>query len=375
MGSIKVMFAGGGTGGHLFPAIAIAEEIKSIVPNADIIFIGTKDKIEARVVPQKGFVFSTIWISGFHRSLRLSNLLFPVKVIISLMQSYSIIKKFKPDVVVGTGGYVSGPIVYTASVLKVPTLIHEQNSYPGVTTRLLGNRVNAVCITFEQAKRYLKRTENVYFTGNPTRVSLDNVNVSEAQKYFGFDSKSGQKTLLVFGGSLGATTINSAVLHHLESFIKQNIRIIWQTGKEDFAQIKEATKKYDSSALWVNSFIDRMDYAYSASDLVVCRAGATTIAELTRLGKPAILIPYPFAAADHQTENGKAMSESGAALMLKDSSVKEKIGVVVTDLLSNNQQLEEISKKCKMLGKPNASREIAERILSLNRRGNSSKGS
>ncbi len=368
MAGIRIIFAGGGTGGHLFPAIAIADEIKRLEPNAEILFVGTKNKIEARVVPQKGFALRTIWISGFHRRLRLTNILFPLKVLVSLMQSYSIIKNFKPNIVVGTGGYVSGPIVYTATVLNIPTLIHEQNSYPGVTTRLLGSRVNQVCITFEQSKRYLKRQDNVSFSGNPTRSSLENVTASDANKYFGFDSSNKKKTLLVFGGSLGATTINNAVLEQLEQFVTLGYRIIWQTGNEDFERIKSSSKNIVKDSLWLNSFIERMDYAYAASDVVICRAGATTIAELTRLGKPAILIPYPFAAADHQTENAKAMTESGAAVMLKDSDAKSKLFDVVQSLLSDSDKLQTMSIASKQLGKPNAAEEIARQVIELGRR-------
>jgi UDP-N-acetylglucosamine--N-acetylmuramyl-(pentapeptide) pyrophosphoryl-undecaprenol N-acetylglucosamine transferase len=365
---IRVIFAGGGTGGHLFPAIAIADELKRFVPDAELLFIGTKNKIEARVVPQKGFAFRTIWISGFHRRLRLSNFLFPLKVVVSLMQSYSIIKQFKPDVVVGTGGYVSGPIVFTASMLNIPTLIHEQNSYPGVTTRMLGNRVRQICITFEQAKNYLKRQDNVVLTGNPTRGSLENVNKADAFNYFAFNSSNQQKTLLVFGGSLGATTINNAVVHHLEKLIEQGYRIIWQTGKEDFERVKSVCSKIAKEQLWVNAFIDRMDFAYAISDLVICRAGATTIAELTRLGKAAILIPYPFAAADHQTENAKAMTESSAALMVKDSEAKGRLFDVVQSLMNDSGKLQAMSSASKQLGKPNAAEEIARRIIELGRR-------
>ncbi|MBI5216148.1 MAG: undecaprenyldiphospho-muramoylpentapeptide beta-N-acetylglucosaminyltransferase [Ignavibacteriae bacterium] len=368
MAEIRVIFAGGGTGGHLFPAIAIADELKRLVPDAELLFIGTKNKIEARVVPQKEFAFRTIWISGFHRRLRLSNFLFPLKVVVSLVQSYSIIKQFKPDVVIGTGGYVSGPIVYAASVMKIPTLIHEQNSYPGVTTRMLGNRVKQVCITFEQAKKYLKRVDNVVLTGNPTRGSLEKVHQSEAFNYFGFDSSGKQKTLLVFGGSLGATTINNAVVQQLEKYIGQGFRIIWQTGKEDIERVKTSSNKIAKEHLWVNAFIDRMDYAYAISDIVICRAGATTIAELTRLGKPAILIPYPFAAADHQTENAKAMTESGAALMVRDSEAKERLFDVVQSLLNDTEKLQAMSIASKQLGKPNAAEEIARRIIELGRR-------
>jgi UDP-N-acetylglucosamine--N-acetylmuramyl-(pentapeptide) pyrophosphoryl-undecaprenol N-acetylglucosamine transferase len=365
--TIRAIFAGGGTGGHLFPAIAIAEELKKIEPDAEILFIGTKDKIEARVVPQKRYMFRPIWISGFHRRLRAGNLLFPLKVIVSFMQSYSIIKNFKPDVVVGTGGYVSGPVLRAAIVSKVPTLIQEQNSYPGVTTRMLAQKVNEVHLTFESSKKYLQRTDNVFMTGNPTRDDLGIARREEAFKYFGFDPSEEKKTLLVFGGSLGAHTINGAIEKNLAEILKKNIRLIWQTGTEDFEDGKNLCAKYSENAVWVNPFIDRMDYAYAASDLVVCRAGATTIAELTRLGKPAILVPYPFAAANHQVENAKSLAESGAATIIYDLEVSEKLYPVL-NLLLDEKRLKEMSNQSKRLGKPDAAKEIALRVSQLARR-------
>ena len=366
MRTVRAIFAGGGTGGHLFPAIAIADELKKNEPNVEILFIGTSDKIEARVVPQKGYLFRSIWISGFHRRLRISNLLFPLKVIVSFMQSVSIIKAFKPDVVVGTGGYVSGPVLRAAIFAKVPTLIQEQNSYPGVTTRMLAKKSNEVHLTFESSKKYFKQTNNTFITGNPTRNDLDNVNREEAIRYFGFEPSEQKKTLLVFGGSLGAHTINTAIQKNLNNIYQKNIRLIWQTGSEDFESTKKMCAAYPQNAVWTNAFIDRMDYAYAASDLVVCRAGATTIAELTRLGKAAILVPYPFAAANHQVENAKSMAEYGAAEIVYDHEVQDRLEPEL-NLLMDDERLQRMSKKSKMFGKPDAAREIARRVIQLAR--------
>lgn len=361
---LRVIFAGGGTGGHLFPAIAIADEIKKLESHADILFIGTKDKLEAKVVPQKGYTFRSIWISGFHRRLRIGNLLFPLKAIVSFMQAYSIIKNYKPSVVVGTGGYVSGPVLRAASLLKIPTLIQEQNSYPGMTTRLLAKRADEVHLTFESSRKYFTESKNIFITGNPTRDNLENVNRAAAFKYFSFNETERKKTILVFGGSLGAKSINRAVEIHLDRLLQKDIRLIWQTGKVDYQIIKDFTQRYENKQVWVNAFIDRMDYAYAVSDLVVCRAGATTIAELTRLGKPAILIPYPHAAANHQVENAKSLAESGAAEIVYDYEASEKLLSVILSFLENHR-LKEMSEQSRKLGKPNAAFEIAQRVIHL----------
>jgi UDP-N-acetylglucosamine--N-acetylmuramyl-(pentapeptide) pyrophosphoryl-undecaprenol N-acetylglucosamine transferase len=359
----RIIFAGGGTGGHLFPALAIAEEMRSMQSDVEILFVGTKNKIEATVVPERGYMFRTIWISGFRRRLTLSNFLVPVKVIVSVIQAMMIIKKFKPGIVVGTGGYVSGPVLYAATLAGVPTLIQEQNSYPGVTTRLLGKRVNEVHLTFEQSRRYFSRADNVFVSGNPTRRDLENVSRAEAMKYFGFSENTGY-TILVVGGSLGARSINRAFIRNLSVLLDRNFQILWQTGAEDFENVKQSLEKYRPAAVRIYSFIDRMDYAYAVSDLVVCRAGATTIAELTRLGKPAILVPYPFAAADHQMENARSMAENGAAEIVKDDDLENKLAEKIV-LSFQPERLRRMSECSKTLGKPDAARDLASRALRL----------
>ncbi len=366
MPPLRVIFSGGGTGGHLFPAIAIADEVRKVEPDADILFVGTQDKIEARVVPTKGFSFATIWISGFRRSIRLSNILFPLKLIVAMIQARSIIKHFRPDVVVGTGGYVSGPVLRAAVQARVPTLIQEQNSYPGVTTRLLAKKVNEVHVTFEASKKFLSGARQLFVSGNPTRGDLQGAARDEAMRYFKFDERSTDKTLLIFGGSLGAHTINEAVVEHLDEFMNRKIRLIWQTGKEDFALVRQRADNYRGSSCWIGAFIDRMDLAYAASDLVVCRAGATTIAEITRLGKPAILVPYPFAAANHQVENARAIAAQGAAVIIDDQRAKSDLLAKVETLLQSSN-LQEMSHRSKALGMPDAARNIAQRVVALGR--------
>ncbi len=359
-----MLFAGGGTGGHLFPALAIAGEVKAIRPDAEVLFVGTKQKIEARVVPEQGFGFRTIWISGFHRSLRFSNLLFPVKVVVAMMQAFSILKDFRPDVAVGTGGYVSGPMIFASTLKGIPTLIQEQNSYPGETTRFLAKRVNEVHITFEQSRRYLPDDGRVFLSGNPTRGSLGRADAAEALRYFGFAPDETKKTLLVFGGSLGAAAINRGLERNLEELLRHGVRVIWQTGAADAPAAAELRRTVGADRLWAGAFIDRMDLAYAASMLVVCRAGATTIAELTRLGKPAILVPYPRAAANHQAENARTLVEAGAALVLDDGALANRLAGMVIGLL-DGRDLPVMSAKCLALGKPDAARVLARHVLRL----------
>lgn len=361
---MRVLFAGGGTGGHLFPALAIADEVRRLRPQAGILFVGTKNKIEAKVVPQHGYAFSTIWISGFRRSLRPGNLMFPLKLVVAMVQAFQIIKTFRPDVVIGTGGYVSGPVLRVATMLGVPTLIQEQNSYPGVTTRLLARRVNEVHLTFESSKKHFNYQDNLFVTGNPVRGEIGNATRHEGLEHFGFDGSSSALTILVTGGSLGAHTINEAVRANIESFQHQGIRLIWQSGNEDFSVAQQTTAGMDSTVIRVQPFIDRMDLAYAASDIVVCRAGATTMAELTRLGKPAILVPYPHAAANHQVENASSLVQQGAAIVIEDGNVeKELMGALAS--LADEHHRTEMSSRSRQLGTPDAARRIAERIVVL----------
>jgi UDP-N-acetylglucosamine--N-acetylmuramyl-(pentapeptide) pyrophosphoryl-undecaprenol N-acetylglucosamine transferase len=361
---LRIVFAGGGTGGHLFPAIAIADELKKAAQSTDITFIGTKYKLEAKIVPQARYAFRSIWISGFQRGFKLRNILFPIKLIVSFIQTYFILKKIHPHVVVGTGGYVAGPVLRTAMFMKIPTLIQEQNSYPGVTTRLLAPNANEVHVTFESSVKYFTNVNNIYVTGNPTRGSLENIDKREALKYFGMDPDKNQTTLLILGGSLGALSINNAVIKHYENLINQGYRIIWQTGTEGYKNILDSTKSISSNLISVKPFIEHMDYAYSAADVVISRAGATTIAELTRLGKPSILVPYPRAAADHQTENARSLADIGAAIMIVDSEISEKLEIILKKIVED-KNLREMGAKSKNLGKPNAASDIAKRIMCL----------
>ncbi len=356
----RILIAAGGTGGHVFPAITIADEIIKLNKNAELLFVGTKGKIEARVVPQQGYTLAHIWISGFSRSLRVNNLLFPVKVIVSLVQSFFLIKQFKPDVVIGTGGYVCGPVLYVASMLGFPTIVHESNSFPGLTTRMLSTRATRIFTAFDATTRWLKRKDNIELVGTPTRDVLGTVSREDGLRFFNLDPF--KKTVLVFGGSLGASSINQAIKVSIRDITHSGIQVIWQTGKTDTSLVHEMTAIKNC---WINTFIDKMEYAFAAADVVVCRAGATTVAELTRLGKAAILIPYPYGAADHQTFNARTLVDAGAAVMIADQDIQVKLKDEIISLLNNDIKRQQMDKTSRALGRPNAGNEIAQRILNL----------
>ncbi len=358
----RILLAGGGTGGHLFPALAIADEIKALRPDAQFLFVGTAQKIEARVVPQKGYPFATIWISGFHRNLRPGNLLFPLKLVVSLIQSFVLVRRFRPDVAIGTGGYVCGPVLSVAARLGVPVVVHESNSFPGVTTRLLERRARIVFTAFEATRKWLRRPETMEVVGTPTRAALDAADRETAARTFGLDPAA--PTVLVFGGSLGAASINRTVETQLGPWAQEHgVQLIWQTGTSDSPRAEER-----SATRWTGPFIEAMDQAYAAADIVVCRAGATTLAEITRLGKPAILVPYPHAAADHQTVNARTLAEAGAAVLVPDAQVESRLTTEVQKLLADAGARMKMHEASRRLGRPDADRVVAERILGLIKR-------
>ncbi|HEY4612646.1 MAG TPA: UDP-N-acetylglucosamine--N-acetylmuramyl-(pentapeptide) pyrophosphoryl-undecaprenol N-acetylglucosamine transferase, partial [Bacteroidota bacterium] len=253
----KILLAGGGTGGHLYPALAIADEIKKLAPGAKFLFIGTKDKLEARVVPQRGYPFRTIWISGFHRRLTPSNVLFPLKVVVALVQSFFLIRRFQPDIAVGTGGYDCGPVLWMASLFGIPVVLHESNSYPGVTTRMLSGKATKVMTAFDATKQWLKRTESVELVGTPTREALGTISKAAGVEFFKLDAR--KKTVLVFGGSLGAASINNAVRGLLDEFSSNNVQLVWQTGQSDYDRVRASVGEMKN--VWLGAFIDNMEHA------------------------------------------------------------------------------------------------------------------
>jgi UDP-N-acetylglucosamine--N-acetylmuramyl-(pentapeptide) pyrophosphoryl-undecaprenol N-acetylglucosamine transferase len=357
---LKILIAAGGTGGHVFPAIAIADEIRKMDPHAEFLFVGTKGKIEARVVPQRGYALAYIWISGFHRSIRIDNLLFPIKVVVSLVQSFFLIRKFQPDVVIGTGGYVCGPIVYVASILGIPTVVHESNSFPGITTRMLSSKATKIFTAFDATARWLKRKDNIELIGTPTRDALGTVSREEGMRFFNLNPS--KRTVLIFGGSLGAASINRAVREIIDTLSGDEIQVIWQTGTTDKMLVDEMKHK---NIGWIGVFIDNMEYAFAAADVVVCRAGAITLAELARLGKAAILVPYPHAAADHQTFNARSLVDAGAAVMIADRDVNIQLKDELISLLNDDMRRQRVRERCRETGRPNAGKQIAKRILEI----------
>jgi len=353
----KFLFAGGGTGGHLFPAIAVAEKIRSILPEADILFVGTKTRIEGKVVPKLGFKFKPIWIKGFSRRITVDNLLFPLKLMVSLVQSVIINLKFRPSVAIGTGGYVAGPAIWGSSLVGAKIILIEQNSYPGVTTKLLQNYANEIHLSYENSKKYFRNERKLYMTGNPVRENLVRTNKSDALQKFGLNPQ--KKTLLILGGSLGASSINSVVASQLKSLTDLDIQVIWQTGKAYYEKYIDLS----SEKVWISAFIENVNDAYSACDLVLARAGATSIAEILFLGVPAILVPSPNVAENHQYYNAKSLADKDAAVLLEDKDLNEKFLNEVKSSLLNDSRLSKMSRIAKQLSKPEATSVIAKRAI------------
>ena len=363
-GVLCVVFAGGGTGGHLYPAIAMADEVKRRHSGSKIVFVGTKQKIEARVIPNLGYRFRTIWISGVKRSFSPDTLLFPLKLVVALVQSFFLLRGEQPDVVVGTGGYVSGPVLYMAMLMGIPTLIQEQNSHPGVTTRLLASRVDEVHLSIKASAEFLRKRANVRLTGNPTRAAVGTIAVVEGRRFFGFEE--GRKTLLVFGGSLGAHALNIAVKGCLKGLVETGVQVLWQTGTDDFSEAKTMVEREGlHNRVRVMEFIDQMEYAFGASTLTVCRSGATTIAELAAAGLPAILVPYPHAAADHQTHNARAMADGGAAEILRESELSRQLLPAIVRLLEDSAALRTMAERAHEAARPRATEDLVSAIIRL----------
>ncbi|HSP11538.1 MAG TPA: undecaprenyldiphospho-muramoylpentapeptide beta-N-acetylglucosaminyltransferase [Salegentibacter sp.] len=330
---LRVILSGGGTGGHIYPAIAIANEIKMRHPETEFLFVGAKDRMEMEKVPQAGYKIEGLWISGFQRKLSLKNLGFPFKLLSSLKKSRKIIKDFKPDVVIGTGGFASGPLLKVASSEKIPSLIQEQNSYPGITNRLLAKRVNRICAAYEEVKRFFP-AEKTVITGNPVRQDLLEVNSKRAEALDFFKLDPTKKTVLVLGGSLGARRINLLAEKFAEEFEEKEIQLIWQTGKLYFSEYK----KYNGKFVQTHEFLNRMDLAYAAADVIISRAGAISVSELCIVGKPVMFIPSPNVAEDHQAKNARSVAEKNAALMLTENELEDKFQTEFFGLLNSEEK-------------------------------------
>ena len=361
MRTYKFILSGGGTGGHIYPAIAIANELRSRFPDAEFLFVGAQDKMEMQKVPQAGYPIKGLWIAGLQRRLTLDNALFPIKLLSSLLKSRQIIKEFKPDVVIGTGGFASGPLLQMANSAGIPTVIQEQNSYPGITNKLLSKKANKICVAYENLERFFPK-DKIILTGNPVRQDLMDIEnkKSEAISYFNLDDN--KKTLLVLGGSLGSRRINQLIEKELDFLLANGVQVFWQCGNFYMAEYKHFSEKED---VQVVSFIDRMDLIYAAADFVISRAGASSVSELSLVGKPVIFIPSPNVAEDHQTKNAKAIVDKKGALIIKESELDEKFESVFNQILRDDNLQKSLSENIKSLSKPNATRDIVDEIVKL----------
>lgn len=364
---LRIIISGGGTGGHVFPAIAIAKALQALEPKVEILFVGALGKLEMEKVPKAGFPIKGLWISGFQRKLTVRNLLFPVKLLVSLVKALRIVWTFKPDAVVGVGGYASYPTLAAAAWLGTPGLIQEQNSYAGVTNKMLKGKVEKVCVAYPRMERYFP-AEKIVFTGNPVRQDLLEVGnkKAEALKHFGFSAD--RPVIVLTGGSLGARTLNDAMASNFEKLQAQpEVQVLWQAGKlyiDEFSQSQTASLP----GVKIVAFIDRMDLAYAMADVVICRAGALTISELCLLGKPAILIPSPNVAEDHQTKNAMALVEKEAAILVKDQVAFLEMMDRALEVLRDPSKMERLSRQIKTLAKPAAAATIAQEVLKLARK-------
>ena len=360
---IKGLVSGGGTGGHIFPAISIANAIKNKCPNADILFVGAENRMEMEKVPAAGYPIIGLPVSGFDRKHLLKN----IKVLFRLFKSIRLadktVKSFSPDIAVGVGGYASGPTLWAAARRGIPTLIQEQNSYAGVTNKLLASKAKAICVAYENMERFFPK-DRIILTGNPVRQELQNdtINREEAIRFFNLDPS--KKTILVIGGSLGARTINNSIAAGIEK-IPQNIQLIWQSGKGYDTQAKKALEEKKPENIKQMPFISRMDMAYKAADLVISRAGASSISELCLLGKPVILIPSPNVAEDHQTKNAQALSTKNAALMIRDCDAQNLLIDTALKTVQDETSLKNMSDNISKMAQRDSATRIADIIFEL----------
>lgn len=360
----KVIISGGGTGGHIFPAVAIANALKKMDSSIDILFVGAKGKMEMEKIPAAGYKIEGLWISGLQRNSFKSNLSFPFKLVSSLRQAGKIIKRFQPDVAVGVGGYASGPLLYMATRKNIPALIQEQNSFPGITNKLLAKKVNKICVAYDGMERFFPK-DKIIKTGNPVREDVVKIEGKkyEAINYFGLEDN--LKTILVVGGSQGARSINMSIKAGLEKIKESGCQLIWQTGKLFYGEASASAESLNSNKIKVYDFINRMDLAYSMADLVVTRAGASTVSELCIVAKPSILIPLPTAAEDHQTKNCMALVNRNAGILVKDNDAMATLVSKALETIRDAEKLSALSKNIRQLALPDSAKTIAKEVLQL----------
>lgn len=357
----KIILSGGGTGGHIYPAIAIANELKSRFPESEFLFVGAKDRMEMEKVPQAGFDIKGLWITGIERKLTLKNMMFPFKLISSLWNARKIIKQFKPDVAIGTGGFASGPLLQVAALKGIPCLIQEQNSYPGITNKLLAKKVEKVCVAYSGLERFFPK-QKIIKTGNPVRQDLLDITSKRAEAIKHFNLVEGKQTLLVLGGSLGAKAINELLERELDYLQTLNLQIIWQCGKLYY----QTYKLYGNTKhVQVHQFINKMDYAYAAADFIISRAGASSVSELCIVGKPVVFVPSPYVAEDHQTKNATAIVKQNAAVLIAQEDLKVDFKNKFGQLVASKEKQEELSNNIKKLALVNATNHIVDEVEKL----------
>jgi UDP-N-acetylglucosamine--N-acetylmuramyl-(pentapeptide) pyrophosphoryl-undecaprenol N-acetylglucosamine transferase len=367
MQQLKVIISGGGTGGHIFPAVAIAKALEKKVSDIEILFVGAKGRMEMTKIPAEGYAIQGLWISGLQRRLILSNLSFPFKLISSMYKASQIIKKFKPDIAIGTGGYASGPLLYMAAKNNIPSLVQEQNSYPGITNKILSKVVDKVCVAYDNMERFFPK-QKIIFTGNPIRQDVLEFASKKQSAIDHFHLDKNKKTLLVIGGSLGARTINQQIDKNIDFFIANNLNLIWQTGisykEKGEARVKEKSEK----GINAYTFIKEMDLAFAAADIIISRAGAIAVSELCHIGKPCILVPSPNVAEDHQTKNAQAVVNKSAALLVKDNEADSKLVNCLKALCEDKSLQEKLAKNIKQLAVSDAAEKIADEALKLSKK-------
>ncbi|MEM9075723.1 MAG: undecaprenyldiphospho-muramoylpentapeptide beta-N-acetylglucosaminyltransferase [Bacteroidota bacterium] len=360
MGNYRFILSGGGTGGHIYPAIAIANELKRRHPQAEFLFVGAKDKMEMEKVPKAGYKIEGLWISGLQRKITWKNVMFPLKLITSLIKAGNILKKFNPDVAIGTGGFASGPLLKRAAQKKVPYVLQEQNSYAGITNKLLAEKANCICVAYDNMERFFPK-EKIVKTGNPVRADLVSIETDKQKALSFFELDANNKTVLVLGGSLGARRVNQLIESKLGLFENQEVQLLWQCGK---LYLKDY-EKYESETVKVKAFVNRMDLAYAAADFIISRAGAGSVSELCLVGKPVLFIPSPNVAEDHQTKNAKALEVENAALVLKENELEEKFDSVFSRLLDSEEEQKNLGTNIKKMALPKATEHIVDEIEKL----------
>ena len=358
----RLIVSGGGTGGHIFPAIAIADAFKRRHPDAEILFVGAKGKMEMDRVPKAGYPIEGLWISGFKRELSLDNLSFPFKLISSLVKARRILKRFKPDLVVGVGGFASGPIIRKATSLRIPVVIQEQNSYPGVTNKIVAPKASRICVAYDNMQRWFPE-ERIVLTGNPLRnnvVSIEGKH-DEGARFFGLDPQ--KPIILLVGGSQGALGINKGISAKLAMFKDTDVQMIWQTGKHYIEQAQQEIKQLGlEDRVKPVVFIDRMDLAYASADVVISRAGAMSISELSLVGKAVVFVPLPTAAEDHQTKNAQSLVEKDAAIIVRNDETGEKLIPTVFELLADKEKIQRMQENIAKFARPNAAEDIVNEL-------------